>query len=101
MSLKKIKKFINGPLKGTSLEIMESKSATQLPDGTPIKPMSKDVQKNNTQLAHEAWEIDVHDPQVYTIKEKDSITTYVGPSIAQEWKLLYQGKRPFYRIGRA
>jgi hypothetical protein len=94
------RRFINGPLRGTKVEIMSSKDATQLPNGIPIKPMSKTPVRNDTQLSHEAWKIDVHEPQFYTIEDKryKTKTTYVGPSIAQEWKLLYQNRRPFYQV---
>lgn len=95
-----MRKFINGPLAGTNLEIMPSPAATKLPDGTPIVPESKYTQRNHTQLAHEAWKIDVHEPQSYTIEDKrlKTRTTYVGPSIAQEWKLVYKNRRPFYQV---
>ena len=100
MTTMMMRKFINGPLAGTNLEIMPSPAATKLPNGTPIVSKGGPTQRNTTQLAHEAWEIDVHEPQSYTLEEKRSRTktTYVGPSIAQEWKLLYKGRRPFYQV---
>lgn len=92
-------RFINGPLKGTKIEIMNSKAATKLPNGTPIVEYNYDeAELTPTQVAHRLGKIDVHVPQTYTIKEKNRVTTYVGPSIAQEWKILYQGKRPFYQV---
>jgi len=105
MSLKNIRKFIKGSLEGTRLEIMPSKSATRLPNGTPIlwKYSSggvRDEYLNPTQVAHRNGQVDVHKPQEYTITEKNKVTSYVGPSIAQEWKLLYQGKRPFYQVDK-
>ena len=99
MSLTKIRKFINGPLKGTCLEIMTSKAATKLPNGTPIVEYNYDeAELNRAQVLHRLGRIDVHAPQLYSIKEKNKVTCYVGPSVAQEWKLLYQGKRPFYQV---
>ena len=98
MSLKRIKKFIRGTQEGTRLEIMDSKPASKLPDGTPIAGTVTKGTLTPTQKAHVDRKINVHEPQCYAIKEKNKVTYYVGPSIAQEWKLLYQGKRPFYQI---
>ena len=92
------RRFVNGPLKGTKLEIMPSKQAKHLSNGTPIVKYNYDeAELTPTQVCHRLGKIDVHKPQEYTIKEKNKSMRYVGPSIAQEWKLLYQGKRPFYQ----
>lgn len=97
MSLKTTRQFIRGPFAGTRLEIVPLKAAKTLPNGTPIVKQNLAI-LNTTQLAHQRGRVDVHEPQMYTITEKKVDTTYVGPSIAQEWKLLYQGKRPFYHV---
>ena len=100
-----MRKFIGGKYEGTNLEIMPSKAATQLPDGTPIKEMSDDARRlSRTQSLHADGELDVHEPQVVVIlDESDKIAyRYEGPSISQEWKILHRGERPFYRNrGRA
>ena len=97
-----MRKFIGGKYEGTNLEIMPSKAATQLPDGTPIQSKRLTSQLSPTQQRHNEGKLDVHEPQVFKIHEYgDEHTLYQGPSIAQEWKLLMQGKRPFYRnMGR-
>ena len=97
-----MRKFIGGKYEGTRLEIMPSKPATKLPDGTPINAKPAYCELSPTQVAHVAGDIDVHEPQVFKIHEYgDEYTLYQGPSIAQEWKLLMQGRRPFYRnMGR-
>jgi len=94
-----MRKFIGGKYEGTRLEIMPSKAATHLPDGTPINTGTTNGELNATQQAHEAGTIDVHEPQVFKIlNDNDKVLNkFVGPSIAQEWKLLMQGKRPYYR----
>ena len=97
MSLKTTRKFVKGPLAGTRLEIVPLKPAKTLPNGTPIVKQKLAI-LNTTQLAHQRGHVDVHEPQRYTIKEKTKATNFVGPSIAQEWKILYQGKRPFYQV---
>ena len=97
----KQRRFINGPLKGTRLEIKPSKEATKLPNGVKIQKDTSSVSTYTpTQQAHMDGKINVHDPQSYTLEDKKARTktTYVGPSIAQEWKILYQGKRPFYQV---
>lgn len=112
-----MRRFISGPLTGTRLEIMPSKPSTHLPDGTPINPkvISADASDlsnpwlnglNDTQRAHLTFGsgVDVHAPQVCHILNEDDKVVWVweGPSVAQEWKLLYNGERPFYRnMGRA
>lgn len=110
MSLKKIRQFIRGPFAGTRVEITPLKKAETLPDGTKIKwgeglrggiyPFAL----TETQLAHHKGDINVHEPQVFNIlnEEDKTVYRYEGPSIAQEWKLLHNGERPFYRnMGRA
>lgn len=99
-------RFKSGKYEGTRLEIMPSKAATQLPDGTEIRVTDQNstLRLNDTQKAHEGGLIDVHEPQVFEIlNDRDkTVYRYEGPSIAQEWKLLMQGKRPYYRnMGRA
>ena len=116
-TLSNVRKFIKGEFSGTRLEIMNTKPATKLPDGTPINPnvVSTDSSNwsnpwlnslNNTQLASltVGSNVDIHAPQVFEIlnEEDKTVYRYEGPSIAQEWKLLYRGERPFYRnVGRA
>lgn len=105
MSLSKVRTFIKGPLKGTRLEIKQGKPATHLPNGTPLVEYNyNEAELTPTQVAHGLGKINVHDPQVFEILNEDEkrIHVYEGPSIAQEWKLLHSGKRPFYReIGQA
>lgn len=94
-----MRRFINGPLKGTKLEIMSSKPAVRLLSGAPITEYNYDeTELTPTQVSHKLNNLDVHEPQRYTISEKNKVTHYIGPSVAQEWKLLYQGKRPFYQV---
>ena len=90
--------FINGKLEGTRLEIMPSKPATHLPDGTPMYDAGA-PSLNATQILAAAGELDLFEPQTYSLHNARTDTTqeYVGPSIAQEWKLLARGERPFYR----
>tara|TARA_R100000742_G_C4275630_1_gene96223 strand:- start:177 stop:494 length:318 start_codon:yes stop_codon:yes gene_type:complete len=99
--MSKERRFISGPIKGTKLEIMPSKAATHLSNGTPILERCLEDKNpsllSSTQQAALAGKVNVHEPQEYVIKEKNKSTRYVGPSIAQEWKILYQGKRPFYQ----
>lgn len=100
MSLKKIRKFIKGPLAGTRLEIMNSKPATHLPNGSPIVEYDYDnAELTPTQVCHRLGKLNVHEPQVFDILNEDEkrVHRYEGPTIAQEWKLLHQGKRPFYQ----
>jgi hypothetical protein len=94
-----MRKFINGKYEGTRLEIMPSKAATQLPNGTPIKEFAPATGYNTTQTLHAEGQLDVHAPQVFEISDPKSkdVTRFVGPSIAQEWKLLINGERPYYR----
>lgn len=114
-TLSNVRKFIKGEFSGTRLEIMNTKPATKLPDGTPInpEPITQDESLgskwldslNNTQRAHLTFMsgVDVHAPQVFELlnEEDKTVYRYEGPSIAQEWKLLYRGERPFYRnMGR-
>ena len=99
-----MRKFISGKYEGTRLEIMPSKAAKRLPDGTSIDMRTTYGELNPTQQAHEDGSIDVHEPQVFEIlnDQDKTVYRYEGPSIAQEWKLLMQGKRPYYRnMGRA
>lgn len=104
-----MRKFIGGKYEGTNLEIMPSKKAEKLPDGTPIlwRWTSGDQNLNYlspTQKRHNEGKLDVHAPQVFDIFNENDKTTYryEGPSIAQEWKILHRGERPFYRnMGRA
>jgi hypothetical protein len=93
------RRFINGPLAGTRLEIMPSKAATTLPDGTPIRPFDTSQYMNATQALAAIGKLDVHAPQYIQIVEQETGENYFweGPSIAQEWKILARGERPFYR----
>lgn len=88
-------KFINGRYEGTKLEIMPSKAATKLPDGTPIREVVTDG-LTPTQLAHAVGDIDVHARQTFhgTVPRNDAeLVIYEGPSIAQQWKAEYQAMR--------
>ena len=98
MSLKTTRQFIRGPLAGTRLEIVPLKPAKTLPNGTPIVKQKLAI-LNTTQLAHQRGHVDVHEPQVFEIlnHEDKRVHRYEGPTIAQEWKILHQGKRPFYQ----
>lgn len=89
-----MRKFINGKFEGTNLEIMPSKAATQLPDGTPIRKMSEDARRlNPTQYSHALGELDVHARQAYPIDSVEDETTWaLGPTIAQQWKAEYKAK---------
>lgn len=104
-----MRKFINGPLEGTNLEIMPSKSASHLPDGSPIRHTDYLLQMDRghylpdicpAQKAHAKGEIDIHAPQVFLVESSDPNLRdrYVGPSVAQEWKILFRGERPYYRF---
>ncbi len=90
-----MRKFINGKYEGTNLEIMPSKAATQLADGTPIREMADDVPSlNPTQMLH-AWGegLDVHERQRYAVESYEDETTWaLGPTIAQQWKSEYKAK---------
>ena len=95
-----IRKFISGPYKDTRLEIMASKPATHLPDGTPLvefKPFN--FKLNSAQNAHRLGNIDVHVPQQFHFHDMPTglFHQHTGPSVAQEWKILARGERPFYR----
>ncbi len=94
-----MRKFIAGKYEGTRLEIMPSKAAKRLPDGTPIDMRTTYGGLNATQTLHVEGKLDVHAPQVFEIKDRseDQPVRFVGPSIAQEWKLLANGERPYYR----
>ena len=83
-----MRNFINGPLAGTRLEIMPSRAATTLPDGTEIK-IGQQHMLNGTQTAHAAGMLDVHARQLHHIQD----ATMVGPSIAQQWKNEYNAMR--------
>lgn len=100
-----MRKFIGGKYEGTNLEIMPSKAARQLPDGTDIIWSNrKGASLTPTQQRHNEGKINVHEPQVFNLFNEQDKTTYrfEGPSIAQEWKILHRGERPFYRnMGRA
>ncbi len=81
-----MRKFINGPLEGTNVEIMPSKAATQLPNGAPIKEFAPTTGYNATQTLHAEGQVDVHARQYYTITFKGTHYNMVGPTIAQQWK---------------
>ena len=88
-----MRKFINGPLSGTNLEIMPSPDATTLPDGTPIVEMSEKSLVLTQQL-HTTGDLDVHARQAYVYdQEEDQQYLMVGPSIAQQWKNEYNAIR--------
>ena len=89
-----MRKFINGKFEGTNLEIMPSKAATQLPDGTPIRKMSDDASRlNPTQILHADGKLDVHERQAYAVDSVEDETTWaLGPTIAQQWKAEYKAK---------
>ena len=91
-------KFINGPYKGTALEIKQGKPATHLPNGTPIVERTA-VELTPAQYAHCLGEIDVHAPQQFHFHDMPTglFHQHTGPSVAQEWKILARGERPFYR----
>lgn len=95
-------RYISGKYEGTRLEIFPSKPATHLPDGTPMYEADAPY-LNATQVLAQAGELDLFAPQSYSIynSRTDSTQEYVGPSIAQEWKLLARGERPFYRKGNS
>lgn len=105
MSLKTTRQFIRGPLAGTRVEITPLKKAETLSDGTKIKwgeGLRGGIHPwllTKTQLAHHNGDINVHEPQVFEIlnHEDKRVHRYEGPTIAQEWKILHQGKRPFYQ----
>ena len=92
------RRFINGPLAGTRLEIMASKPATTLAVGSPIVALAETATAlAPAQLFHIAGNLDVHAPQYQAIVEGTFTHYWEGPSIAQEWKILARGERPFYR----
>ncbi len=95
-----MRKFIGGPLEGTNLEIMPSKAATQLPDGTAIQADVMTSQLTPAQISHNKGNIDIHAPQVFNVESADPKMRdrYIGPSVAQEWKILFRGERPYYRF---
>ena len=99
-----MRRFINGKLEGTRLEIMPSPAASALPDGTPISVTVGPVggaRLNETQQAHLRGELDVHARQRYTITSElasgpdgeyyEDIYA-LGPTIAQQWKNEYNAK---------
>ena len=99
-----MRKFIDGKYEGTRLEIMPSKPAERLPNSMPIDRTVTKPELNALQQAHVDGNVDVHAPQVFEILNENDKTVYryEGPSIAQEWKILNRGERPFYRnMGRA
>ena len=89
-----MRRFINGKLAGTRLEIMPSNAATTLPDGTPIVEMSDDARVlNRTQRLAADGEIDVHARQSYIVDSiEDTHVLAVGPTIAQQWKAEYKAR---------
>jgi hypothetical protein len=94
------RRFINGPYAGTLVEIAASKRATYLPDGTPIVEYyyARDMEFSPAQQAHTRGEIDVHEPQQFILEDNGRFYQHTGPSVAQEWKILARGERPFYRF---
>jgi hypothetical protein len=93
-----IRKFISGRYEGTRLEIMASKPATHLADGTEIK-IAPQSMLNDAQIEHLRGNIDVHAPQQFHFHDMPTglFHQHTGPSVAQEWKILARGERPFYR----
>ena len=93
------RRFINGPLKGTLVEIAGSKPATTLPNGTPIVEYNYDeAELSPAQVAHRLGTVDVHEPQQFVLEDSGRFYQHTGPSVAQEWKILARGERPFYRF---
>jgi hypothetical protein len=95
-----IRKFISGRYEGTRLEIMASKPATHLPNGTPIVEYNYDeAELSPAQVAHRLGNVDVHAPQQFHFHDMPTglFHQHTGPSVAQEWKILARGERPFYR----
>ena len=93
------RKFISGRYEGTRLEIARSKAATALPDGTPLTEYNYDeAEISPAQVAHRLGNIDVHEPQQFILEENGKFYQHTGPSVAQEWKILARGERPFYRF---
>ena len=93
MTTMTMRKFINGRYAGTNLEIMSSKAATKLPDGTPIRELQLQGM-NTTQLAHAAGDLDVHARQTYHDQDRNGDWyIFEGPTIAQQWKAEYQAMR--------
>jgi len=87
-------KFKSGRLAGTRLEIMPSKAATQLPDGTPLVPYNyDDAELNETQVNHRLGNVDVHARQGYSDMVNGEYYEFVGPSVAQQWRSEYQAYR--------
>lgn len=92
-------RFINGPYAGTLVEIAGSKPATHLPNGTPITEYNYDeAELSPAQVAHRLGNIDVHQPQQFILEDGGKFYQHTGPSVAQEWKILARGERPFYRF---
>ena len=93
------RKFINGRYEGTRLEIARSKAATALPNGAPITEYNYDeAELSPAQVAHRLGNINVHEPQQFILEENGKFYQHTGPSVAQEWKILARGERPFYRF---
>lgn len=93
------RRFISGKYEGTRLEIMPSKAATALPDGTPITEYNYDeAELSPAQVAHRMGHINVHEPQQFVLLDGSRFYQHTGPSVAQEWKILARGERPFYRF---
>ena len=94
------RRFINGPYAGTLVEIAASKSATHLPNGTPIVEYQdvRTLELSPAQQAHNNGDIDVHEPQQFILEDRGKFYKHTGPSVAQEWKILARGERPFYRF---
>ena len=91
------RRFISGKYEGTRLEIMPSKAATALPDGTEIK-IAPQYMLNEPQKEHLRGNINVHEPQQFILEDNGRFYQHTGPSVAQEWKILARGERPFYRF---
>jgi len=87
-----MRKFIKGKYEGTNLEIMPSKPAKRLPNGTPIDMRITHGELSATQVAHVEGNIDVHARQEFTITDSSQRcdVTYTGPTIAQQWKAEYR-----------
>jgi hypothetical protein len=87
-------KFRNGPLAGTRLEIMPSKAATTLPDGTPITEMTDDARRlTHTQSLAADGKLDVHARQRYIDLYQGECWVFEGPTIAQQWRSEYNSYR--------
>ncbi len=90
-----MRKFISGRYAGTNIEIMPSKAATKLPDGTPIVAYDYDeAELVPAQVAHRLGKLNVHDRQVFCDLDKQGhLVVFEGPTIAQQWKAEYKAKR--------